>query len=328
MWFPEGTSLAANEAVVKRLEQRLMQEPGMVSVSTWVGSGVPRFYLPMNQYFSAKQRQPNDCAAAKTCNAREVLRMKLPTLLATEFPEIRGRAKLLPNGPPVHTRCSSAWWGPTLRNCARCADTIKDEMRKSPNTRGVNDNWNESVKVLRLDIDQAKARALGVTSQSIAQASRAIVTGSTVGTYREGDKLIDIVLRQPLEERNAITDLGNAYLPTASGPQHTAHANCQTYFCVGAGRDVARKPRLRHYHQRRHHRRPAGRHGDQRAATRPQSPRGQMANWLPHRSGRRGGRVEQRASLHCCGRAHHAVYHLYFADAAAAKLQPRHAGVS
>ena len=90
-------------------------------------------------------------------------------------------------------------------------------MRASPNTRGVNDNWNESVKVLRLEVDQAKARALGVSSQSIAQASRTMLSGQTVGQYREGDKLIDIVLRQPLDERNAITDLANAYLPTASG---------------------------------------------------------------------------------------------------------------
>ena len=90
-------------------------------------------------------------------------------------------------------------------------------MRQSPNTRGVNDNWNESVKVLRLEVDQAKARALGVTSQSIAQAARTILSGTNVGQFREGDKLIDIVLRQPLDERNAITDIGNAYLPTASG---------------------------------------------------------------------------------------------------------------
>jgi multidrug efflux pump subunit AcrB len=97
------------------------------------------------------------------------------------------------------------------------ADEVKAVMRASPNTRGVNDNWNESVKVLRLEIDQSKARALGVSSQSIAQASRTLLAGSNVGQFREGDKLIDIVLRQPLDERNAITDIGNAYLPTASG---------------------------------------------------------------------------------------------------------------
>ncbi len=216
LWFPEGTSFAANEAVTKRLEQRLMKEPGMVSVSTWVGTGVPRFYLPMNQYFP-QSNVSQMIVLPKGLAAREVLRLKLPQMLATEFPEIRGRATLLPNGPPVAYPVQFRLVGTDPAQLRSFADTIKDEMRKSPNTRGVNDNWNESVKVLRLEVDQAKARALGVTSQSIAQASRAIVTGSTVGTFREGDKLIDIVLRQPIDERNAITDLGNAYLPTATG---------------------------------------------------------------------------------------------------------------
>ena len=51
----------------------------------------------------------------------------------------------------------------------------------------------------------------------MAQASRTINNGTTIGQFREGDKLIDIVLRQPLDERNAMTDLGNAYLHTATG---------------------------------------------------------------------------------------------------------------
>ena len=97
------------------------------------------------------------------------------------------------------------------------ADRAKEVLRANPHMRGVNDNWNEQIKSLRLEIDQDKARALGVTSAGIAQASRTILSGSTIGQYREGDKLIDIVLRQPLSERKAITDLGNAYLPTSNG---------------------------------------------------------------------------------------------------------------
>jgi multidrug efflux pump subunit AcrB len=216
MWFPEGTSLQANEAVVKRLEQRLMQEPGMVSVNTWVGSGVPRFYLPMDQFFP-QTNVSQMIVLPQDLKAREALRLKLPAMLATEFPEIRGRAKLLPNGPPVPYPVQFRIVGADPAVLRGLADTVKAEMRKSPNTRGVNDNWNESVKAIRLEVDQAKARALGVTSQSIAQASRAIVSGSTIGTFRDGDKLIDIVLRQPLAERDVITDIGNAYLPTATG---------------------------------------------------------------------------------------------------------------
>ena len=216
LWFTEGTSFKANEDVVKRLEQRLMTEPGMVSVNTWVGSGVPRFYLPMDQIFP-QSNASQMIVLPKDLQAREALRLKIPALLATEFPEIRGRAKLLPNGPPVQYPVQFRVVGADPAVLRGLADSVKAEMRKSANTRGVNDNWNESVKALRLEVDQAKARALGVTSQSIAQASRAILSGATVGTYRDGDKLIDIVLRQPLSERDAITDLGNAYLPTATG---------------------------------------------------------------------------------------------------------------
>jgi len=216
IWFPEGTSFAANEETTRRVEQRFRREAGVSSVSTWVGSGVPRFYLPLDQVFPQTNVsqfiiQPADL------KVRESLRVKLPGLLAQEFPEVRGRVKLLPNGPPVPYPVQFRVVGPDPVALRERADEVKSVMRASPNTRGVNDNWNESVKVLRLEVDQSKARALGVTSQSIAQAGKTILSGTNVGQFREGDKLIDIVLRQPLDERNAITDIGNAYLPTASG---------------------------------------------------------------------------------------------------------------
>lgn len=216
LWFPEGTSFAANEEVTQRVERRFMGEASVESVSTWVGSGVPRFYLPLDQVFP-QTNVSQLIVMPVDLKKRETLRVQLPVLLAQEFPEVRGRVKLLPSGPPVPYPVQFRVIGSDPAVLRERADEVKAVLRESPNTRGVNDNWNESVKVLRLEVDQAKARALGVSSQAIAQASRTILSGMTVGQYREGDKLIDIVLRQPLDERNAITDIGNAYLPTASG---------------------------------------------------------------------------------------------------------------
>jgi multidrug efflux pump subunit AcrB len=216
IWFPEGTALKANEEVARRVEERLLSEPGVDTVSTWVGSGVPRFYLPLDQVFP-QTNVSQFIVVPKDLKLRESLRVRLPALLAQEFPEVRGRVKLLPNGPPVPYPVQFRVVGPEPLVLRARADEVKAAMRENPNTRGVNDNWNESVKAIRLEVDQSKARALGVSSQSIAQAARIMLSGSTVGQFREGDKLIDIVLRQPLDERSAITDIGNAYLPTASG---------------------------------------------------------------------------------------------------------------
>jgi multidrug efflux pump len=216
IWFPEGTSFAANEQTAKRVEARFMMEEGVDTVSTWVGSGVPRFYLPLDQVFP-QSNVSQFIIVPRDLKVRESLRIKLPALLAHEFPEIRGRVKLLPNGPPVPYPVQFRVVGVDPQVLRERAEEVKSVMRDNANMRGVNDNWNESIKVMRLEVDQTKARALGVSSQAIAQASRTLMNGTNVGQYREGDKLIDIVLRQPMDERNAITDLGNAYLPTASG---------------------------------------------------------------------------------------------------------------
>jgi len=216
LWLQEGSTIQHSEAIAKRFEARMMQEPTVASVTTWVGSGVPRFYLPLDQVF-AQANVSQVIVLPKGLKEREALRLRMAELLATEFPEVRGRVKLLPNGPPVPYPVQFRVVGQDAQVLRGWADKAKEVVRANSNMRGVNDNWNEPVKALRLTIDQDKARALGVSSQSIAQASRTNLSGSTIGQYREGDKLVDIVLRQPIEERQAITDLGNAYVPTSSG---------------------------------------------------------------------------------------------------------------
>ncbi|MDP1534847.1 MAG: efflux RND transporter permease subunit, partial [Rubrivivax sp.] len=190
LWLPEGSTVQQSEAVAKRFEARMLKEPGLESVTTWVGSGVPRFYLPLDNIFP-QANVSQTILLPKDLQEREALRLRLPTLLANEFPEIRGRVKLLPNGPPVPYPVQFRVLGTEVGEVRQWADQAKELLRAHPHMRGVNDNWNESIKVLRLQVDQDKARALGVTSQGVAQASRTILSGSTIGQYREGDRLID-----------------------------------------------------------------------------------------------------------------------------------------
>jgi multidrug efflux pump len=216
VWLPEGSTIQQTSGVAKRIEARMMAEPGMQSVTTWIGAGVPRFYLPLENIFP-QSNVSQFILLPSSLAEREALRQRLPALLAQEFPEVRGRVKLLPNGPPVAYPVQFRVTGTDVATVRAWADRAKALVHAHPSMRGVNDNWNESVKVLRLAIDQDKARALGVTSQGLAQASRTILSGTTIGQYREGDKLLDIVLRQPLDERDTISALDQGYLPTASG---------------------------------------------------------------------------------------------------------------
>ena len=216
LWLPEGSTIEQSREIAKRFEARMMKQPGVVSVTSWVGSGVPRFYLPLDQIF-AQDNVSQMIVLPKDVAEREHLRQSLPVLMAKEFPEVRARIKPLPNGPPVPYPVQFRVIGEKLEDVRAWADQAEAILRRSPNMRGVNDNWNESIKALQLHVDQDKARALGVTSQSIARAAQTLLSGTTIGQYREADRLIDIVLRQPLDERKAITDIANAYVPTSNG---------------------------------------------------------------------------------------------------------------
>jgi multidrug efflux pump subunit AcrB len=216
MWTPEGTTFSANEAQVKKFEAFIRQQEGVVSVTSYVGTGSPRFYLPLDQIFP-QTNVSQIVVLPKDLHARAALRDKIVDVFKRDFPEVRGRVKLLPNGPPVPYPVQFRVTGTEVDKVRAIADQVKDIMRANPNTIGVNDNWNESIKVLRLDLDQDKMRALGVTSQTVMRAANTILSGTAIGQFREGIKLIDIQIRQPIEERNTISVLNDTNIPTASG---------------------------------------------------------------------------------------------------------------
>ncbi|AYM76372.1 efflux RND transporter permease subunit [Janthinobacterium agaricidamnosum] len=216
LWSPEGTTFAANEKQVKKFEAFVGKLDGVESVTSYVGTGSPRFYLPLDQIFP-QTNVSQVVVLPKSLADRERLRQQIVDVFKKDFPEVRGRVKLLPNGPPVPYPVQFRVMGPEVAGVRAIADQVKDIMRANPNTLGVNDNWNESVKVLRLDLDQDKMRALGVTSKTVMQAANTILSGTVIGQFREDNKLIDIQVRQPLAERATISVLNDTNIPTATG---------------------------------------------------------------------------------------------------------------
>jgi len=216
LWLPEGASFAASENLATRVEKRLKDIKGVTSVSSFIGSGVPHFYLPLEVIFP-QDNVSQLIVLPASHEDRERIRRDLPRLLAQEFPEVRTRVQLLPNGPPVPYPVMFRVVGPDSAQVRAIAESVKGVLRQDADMRGINDNWNEEIKVLSLDIDQARARALGVDNAGVARASETILAGLPIGLYREDNRQLPIVLRQPEAERNTITAIASAYMPTASG---------------------------------------------------------------------------------------------------------------
>ncbi len=212
----EGSSLTATDSATRRLEALLAKDPDVEQYVAYIGTGAPRFYLPLDQQLP-QASFAQLVVTARDVAARERLRTRLMERLERDFPELRARVSRLENGPPVGYPVQFRVTGEDAAVIRPYAERVAAAMRGHPELCNVHLDWDEPSKIIRLTIDQDRARALGVSSQDLANFLQSSLTGQRVSQYREGDELIDIVLRGPAEERARLSLLESLSVPTASG---------------------------------------------------------------------------------------------------------------
>jgi multidrug efflux pump subunit AcrB len=216
LWPPEGTSFEETEREAKRLEQALATDPDLAYVTTFIGEGAPRFYLPLDQQLR-NQNFAQLLLMSKSIEARERVLVRVRKVLANDFPNVRFKADRLFNGPPVGWPVQIRVTGPDRDEVRHWAAEVADVMRAHPNVGSVHNDWLEPVPTLKLDIDQDRARALGVTSQSVRRSLQAMLSGFQIGEFRERDESIKMMLREPSDTRSLLSALDNVYVKTTAG---------------------------------------------------------------------------------------------------------------
>ncbi|OCR23293.1 multidrug transporter AcrB [Pseudomonas syringae] len=212
----EGASLSNTADQVKRLEQMLKDHDGIDNYVSYVGTGSPRFYLPLDQQLPAASFA-QFVVLAKSIEDRETLRSWLITNLNEQFPTLRSRVTRLENGPPVGYPVQFRVSGEHIDEVRALARKVAAKVRDNPHVANVHLDWEEPSKVVYLNVDQDRARALGVTTASLSKFLQSSLTGSSVSQYREDDELIEILLRGTANERQQLGALASLAVPTDNG---------------------------------------------------------------------------------------------------------------
>ncbi|NBF04782.1 MMPL family transporter [Pseudomonas sp. Fl5BN2] len=212
----EGASLSNTADEVKRLEAMLKDHPGIDSYVAYVGIGSPRFYLPLDQQLPANSFA-QFVVLAKSIEERESLRSWLIETLNEQFPALRSRVTRLENGPPVGYPVQFRVTGEHIEEVRALARKVAAKVRENPHVVNVHLDWEEPSKVVYLNIDQDRARALGVSTANLSKFLQSSLIGSTVSQYREDNELIEILLRGTREERTELSLLPSLAVPTENG---------------------------------------------------------------------------------------------------------------
>jgi multidrug efflux pump subunit AcrB len=213
----EGSAIRATEKAAAEAEKLLADDSDIASYTTYIGQSSPRFWLGLLPV------QPNESFAqivivAKDVDARERVKVRIQTAVSGgALSAARVRVDRFNFGPPVGFPVQFRVTGPEIAKVREIAESIRDIMRGDARVVDPHLNWGEKMPSLRLEVDQARARALGLTPQDIAETLQTLVGGATVTTIRSGEERIDVVARAIPAERAALDRLEDLTVVARNG---------------------------------------------------------------------------------------------------------------
>ncbi len=212
----EGASFAATTEQVKHMEEILAKDEDVRFYTAYTGAGAPRFYLSLNPEL------PNPGFAqfvvmTKDLDARERVRERLVTSADQQFPQAWVRVTRLELGPPVGYPVQFRVVGPDTQVVRQIARDVEKVVASNPKVRDLQLDWNDPVRTLKVELDQDKASALGLTPADVSLATQTVMNGATLSQLREREDLIDIVARAVPEERLSLDTLKDINLYTRQG---------------------------------------------------------------------------------------------------------------
>ncbi len=218
--LPEGASIEAIDGETRKLEQWLDQDKAEFNqyehYLTYVGSGAPRYYLSLDQQLPSSNVSQL-VILTRNVEAREALRGRLIKHYENEPLGVRANVARIENGPPVGYPVQYRISGEDVDALRRIAGEVTAVMRGNLELSNINADWSDLSKVAEIEIDQEKARLLGISGQDVAALLNMSLNGMTVTSYREGVKSIDVVLRGERFERSKLSALPDLAVPTKSG---------------------------------------------------------------------------------------------------------------
>ncbi|KAA6184490.1 efflux RND transporter permease subunit [Thiohalocapsa marina] len=216
LFLPQGTDIEVTAAELARAEDHVRTKPGVTHVSSFIGQGALRFMLTYSP------EDPNSAYGQLLVDVDDAgqiaaLVSELQQALEARHPDADIKVWKFMLGRGGGKKIEAAFRGPDPAVLRRLADAAKTIMAGDPETVAIQDDWRQKVPVLRPAVDTVAAQRAGVGITEINAALNRAFSGSQVGVYREGDRLIPIVARAPAPERLTAAQLESVqvYSPTA-----------------------------------------------------------------------------------------------------------------
>jgi len=215
--MPEGSSIEATTAAVRKVEAWVREQPEAKVVTTYIGQGAPRFF------FSYNPELPDPSFAKMViltadAKAREHLKLRLRQRVADGLAlEGRVRVTQLFFGPFPRYLVNFRVMGPDPVKLRDLAEQVATIVRANPHARQVNLDWGTRTPTAHLVLDQDRLRLIGLDPSEAAQQLQFLLTGAPITQVREDIRTVDVVARSAGGDRLDPAKLGDLTLTSRNG---------------------------------------------------------------------------------------------------------------
>ena len=199
--LPIGTAIEKTDRIVGEIEHYIRsnllvgddKKEGVVSFSSYVGKGAPKYDLgyspPETNSYSA-----HILINTSSPDINQSVIDSLDAFCMNNFPDLKAVVSRLKSGGASSDPVSVRITGKNPEHFYPIVDSIKGKLREIPGTKTIADDWGMPVKKFIIKIDPIKTQLAGITNQDVAVSLQTILTGASIGDYREGDKVISIMM--------------------------------------------------------------------------------------------------------------------------------------
>jgi len=201
VYLPQGSDISRTKEVLSDVADDVTTRDGVTNVTSFVGGGGLRFMLT----YSPEPRNPSYGQLLVDVDDESRISGLINDLqgaLTAGHPEASIKAWKFMLGRGGGKKIEAGFSGPDSAVLRELAERAKAKMAGDDNLIAVQDDWRQQVPGVVPVYNHALLQRLGLTSVEINQALAQTLSGRTVGQYREGDDLIPLVVRAPLDERS------------------------------------------------------------------------------------------------------------------------------
>lgn len=207
-WLPQGTRIEQTRKDIIAIETYVRGLDGVAAVETSIGGGGIRYMLVYSP------EQPNSAYAqllvrTESYEQLDDLIVNIQQHLDRSYPNAQGKAWRFVLGPGGGSKIAATFSGPKPEVLRELADQAKAVMVADGGAISIKDDWRQPVSSIEPIYSHVKGQRAGISRSDLAKAIATNFSGNRVGVYREGDELIPIISRAPLNERVGINDIQN-----------------------------------------------------------------------------------------------------------------------